>query len=387
MLDYLEFDPDFFKQPFCFDAKKFDRLFCEGIEKQHLSLIENNLKSNFISNLDLLNNVASGESFEISFNNLGFYNDCGSLKLTGSNGIKQNKIKLKNKVLFDFKRESGNVSIKLDYLSLSKLINRYDVFSIVLYSTLAQAYAKTNRNKSLYIPASAQSTTDKFKSILSDELSGLKMISSIERDMLFSYMNTQREIRNNHFSKIASKIENEILNGKINFKYNGVYDDLIFADNNAGCEFDFSLVSSSVKQLTPLINYLKYELDVGDTLIIEEIENHLHPANQRILVKYLVNLANNGLNIILTTHSDYILEQFNNHIRLSNVNSDSLGDLGFLKEDVLNYDEINIYDLKNDSSEVFKFDVNETGFIDGVFSPVIEDMYDESRDIINSKNG
>lgn len=111
--------------------------------------------------------------------------------MTNLNSINQNRIKLENKVLFDFRRESGEVLIKLDYLSLSKLFNGYDVFPMLLYSILAQAYGETHKKKSFYIPASAQSTTDKFKSILSDELSGLKMTSLIEKDMLFSYLNTK----------------------------------------------------------------------------------------------------------------------------------------------------------------------------------------------------
>lgn len=383
LMQYLDSKPNFFNDAFHYDGDKFDRLFCDGIIKTHISLLESTLKSNFSADLAMLNGT-SQDSFEIRFDNLGFFNDCGTLKSSSPLHIDQNKIKLKNKLLFEFERMDGEVLIKLDYLALSNLFSGYDMFSSVVYSALASAYAK-QRQESFYIPASAQSTTDKFRSILSDELLGLKMTSLIDKVMLVSYLNNQRFVKNRNFHDIACKIERDVLNGEIKFRNNGVYDDLIFKDYNNGREFDFNLVSSSVKQLTPLINYLKYELDVGDTLIIEEIENHLHPANQRILVKYLINLVNAGLNIILTTHSDYILEQFNNLIRLSNVDFNRLNDLGFDNADVLSHEKIAIYNFKNNPSVVSRFDINKTGFLDEVFSEVIENLYDESLEIIHSR--
>ena len=385
LMEYLHSKPNFSNDVFRYDGKKFDRLFAEGIIKNHICLIENSLKNNFNPDLNRLDNAVSNDSFEIAFDDLGFFNNHGALQCNRQIQINPNKIKLKNKLLFEFERVDDEVLIKLDYLTLSNLFNGYEMFSAALYSTLAGAYARKQKEASFYIPASAQSTTDKFRSILSDELLGLKMTSSIDRDMLVSYLNNQRIIKNKTFNNIAHQIERDVLRGEIRFKDNGIYDDLVFKDYDNGREFDFSLVSSSVKQLTPLINYLKYELDVGDTLIIEEIENHLHPANQRILVRHLVNLVNEGLNIVLTTHSDYILEQFNNLIRLSNVDSTQLKELGFEPGDVLDCEKIAIYNFKNASSEVSRFDINETGFIDETFGQVIEDLYDESLEIIHSK--
>ena len=146
-------------------------------------------------------------------------------------------------------------------------------------------------------------------------------------------------------------------------------------------EFDLNLLSSSVHELLPLIIYLKYYLNKGDTLIIEEIENHLHPENQLILVKYLVKSINKGLNIILTTHSDYILEEFNNLIRLGNSKKEALYQLGYDESCILNYEDVNIYNFKKNDDYSYTpqmIEVNYTGFDEDNFSKVIEELYAKS---------
>ena len=91
------------------------------------------------------------------------------------------------------------------------------------------------------------------------------------------------------------------------------------------------------------------------------------------MVKYLVKLINNGLKIILTTHSDYILEQFNNPIRLGKVSEDKLNELGYFCENILNHNNVKIYNFKKESEYQYvakKVNVNETGFIDENFTEV-----------------
>lgn len=146
-------------------------------------------------------------------------------------------------------------------------------------------------------------------------------------------------------------------------------------------EFELNLISSSVKELIPLIIYLKYYLKKGDILIIEEIENHLHPQNQLILVKYLVKAINQGLNIILTTHSDYIIEKFNNLIQLGNSRKEVFKHLNYDESCILNYKDISIYNfIKNDdySYTPHIIDVNFTGFSEDNFSKAIDELHNES---------
>ncbi|MDR3321991.1 MAG: ATP-binding protein [Synergistaceae bacterium] len=78
-----------------------------------------------------------------------------------------------------------------------------------------------------------------------------------------------------------------------------------------GSESSFSLVesSSSVRSLLMIGLYLKYRANYGNVLMIDEPESSLHPENQRRMARLFVRLANAGVKVFITTHSDYILKE------------------------------------------------------------------------------
>ena len=146
------------------------------------------------------------------------------------------------------------------------------------------------------------------------------------------------------------------------------------------------MLSTSIHEMALLSIYLKYVVKKDDLLIIEEPEAHLHPKNQRILVKYIVRAVNNGLKVMLTTHSDYVIEQFNNFIRLHRIDSTGLDEFDYTHEEVLYHEDISIYTFKKASKKQFiaeKLDINETGFDEETFTPISEELYDESDKIID----
>ena len=66
-------------------------------------------------------------------------------------------------------------------------------------------------------------------------------------------------------------------------------------------------VSSTVKDLVPLVMYLRYFLQKGDRLLIDEPEMNLHPENQARLMEFITLLVNSGINVIMVTHSPYMV--------------------------------------------------------------------------------
>ena len=75
--------------------------------------------------------------------------------------------------------------------------------------------------------------------------------------------------------------------------------------------------SSTVRSLMELNFYLKHKAKEHQVLIIDEPELNLHPENQRKMARLLAMLANAGIYIAITTHSDYIIREFNTLIMLS----------------------------------------------------------------------
>ncbi len=98
---------------------------------------------------------------------------------------------------------------------------------------------------------------------------------------------------------------------------NGTYPEILYGF--AGTQIPLHRASSTVSELAPLFLYLKYLVNPGDVLIIEEPEAHLHPANQRLLAELLVQLVRHGLSLLLTTHSEFLLEQLSTFVRLGAV--------------------------------------------------------------------
>jgi predicted ATPase len=90
-------------------------------------------------------------------------------------------------------------------------------------------------------------------------------------------------------------------------------DNLMFELNN-----DISLkvteASTSIKSLAILWVWVCFIAKEGSTLLIDEPELNLHPKNQRLLARFISELVKAKVNVFITTHSDYIIREFNSLI-------------------------------------------------------------------------
>ena len=319
--DYLKSKPSFADESFSYSLNDFIKLIDKGFGKCYVKLIENELKNNWKTNINNLNRMKQ-YPFELKYNGITFVNENGKLIIPNFSdkiGNLFKAINFINPIGVKISTDEKYIHINLDYSLWMKLYGDDETISLaqLIYVLVVNKLIKKLQINSYYIPVDGKIFND-FNSFVADKVNGSIDSSTIEKEFLTNLLKVNEATPEGYFYNLACELENEINKGEIQIKTGDLKDEIVFIDYKNNMEFDLNLVSSSVHELIPIIIYLKYYLYKGDILIIEEIENHLHPENQLILVKYLVKALNQGLNIILTTHSDYILEKFNNLIQLGN---------------------------------------------------------------------
>jgi len=115
--------------------------------------------------------------------------------------------------------------------------------------------------------------------------------------------------------------------------------------------------SSSVRALMDLAGYLKCFACDGDLLIIDEPEMNLHPENQRRLARFLAELVNSGLNVFITTHSDYIVKEFGLLLMMKSESARKRGIAkrnGYGESSLLSVDRVHFYQTEDDPDDQAK---------------------------------
>lgn len=144
------------------------------------------------------------------------------------------------------------------------------------------------------------------------------------------------------------------------------------------------MTSSTVKSLFGLWFYLEYQARPGNIIMIDEPELNIHPNNQRQIARLLASLVNAGINIVISTHSDYIVREFNSLIMLS---QDAGGKLRkkhkYNDEEVLQPKQVGAYLFDKHTITNFKITPSD-GIYATTFDDVITNLNDVNDDIYYS---
>ncbi|MCY4554006.1 MAG: ATP-binding protein [Candidatus Poribacteria bacterium] len=104
--------------------------------------------------------------------------------------------------------------------------------------------------------------------------------------------------------------------------------------------------SSAVRSLLDLNFYLHCAAEKGDLLMVDEPELSLHPENQRRIARLFARLANIGVKVFLTSHSDYIVKELNTLIMLNHDKPHLkrvAEENGYQDSELINVDQVKVY--------------------------------------------
>ena len=104
--------------------------------------------------------------------------------------------------------------------------------------------------------------------------------------------------------------------------------------------------SSTVRSLLDLSFYLSHVARKGDLLMVDEPELSLHPENQRRIARLFARLANLGVKLFITTHSDYIIKELNTLIMLNHDKAHLkrvAEENGYQDSELISVDQVKVY--------------------------------------------
>ena len=116
-------------------------------------------------------------------------------------------------------------------------------------------------------------------------------------------------------------------------------------------------------------------------LIIEEPESHLHPGAQTKIAQTLARLVRAGVRVLITTHSNFLLQQIGNLIREGELRKQ--GESTSESEDYLKAEEVGAWQFhKNKPVTELPFDLIE-GIEPEDHLDIAEDLYNQSAGLQN----
>lgn len=176
----------------------------------------------------------------------------------------------------------------------------------------------------------------------------------------------RRPGRGRHHPELGQSIEESILQGSIRIEHDETgYPSFRYRPSDWASDLPLMRASTMVTELAPLVLYLRHVVATGNVLIVEEPESHLHPAMQVELVRQLARLVQAGIRVLATTHSEWVLDELANIVRLSELPEKERGGISD-NETALTPDQVGawLFELRGgaDGSAIEEVPLDDTGY-------------------------
>ena len=207
--------------------------------------------------------------------------------------------------------------------------------------------------------------------------------------------------RGGDISIVAEVMEEKLLRGRIIEHREGIENESLVYESDT-FRGRLGLASSMVTEIAPLIIAIRNDIRLGELLIIDEPEAHLHPEAQQKMAAVLAYMIRQGMRVLITTHSHYIVEQLGALVNAGAVSVDPderKRHLGLLGRDIdhglyLKQEEVAVYEFEprgkfgspSEVSEV-EFDGDNLGYYPLGYSKALADQRNRNIRMIGAREG
>ena len=184
------------------------------------------------------------------------------------------------------------------------------------------------------------------------------------------------------FHDLAEELEGSVLQGS--FKVDEHGEVLFIPRTSPEQTLGLHQSASVVKSLSALVFYFRHLADEGDSIIIDEPELNLHPDNQRRVARVLAKASNRGIKVMMSTHSDYLIGEFNNLLMLGRDTPQAAEvrqELGYDVASVLKPEQVGVYLVSDGLCK--PVEVKQTGFEIKTFEDAFHSMNRDAQTIYN----
>lgn len=217
---------------------------------------------------------------------------------------------------------------------------------------------------------------------ISDKNSRRSRFTAPMREFLMALIRLTEHRRGNQYKNVGSFLRKSIFQGNLEIEGKGS-PEFTYVTGDGHAKLPMHIVSSMISEMTPIVALLENSY-LGDGLIIEEPEAHLHLAAQREMARAIIRLVNSGLRVAVTTHSDTFLQQVNLASRAAKRKNDLdiKNILDFDEDDLLNPDQVKVYEFieKDGRTFVEPATFNESGGF--AVKSINETLFDIAEDVI-----
>ena len=256
-----------------------------------------------------------------------------------------------------------------------------------IYNSLKSAVEFTaipDLKRSVFFPAERSGLSHFIKSSSPAIIAARKKHLPKNKEWPWIFLSWMSSINNNksEFTTITEKFEQSMLNGKIAAKAKDISGiNIQYEQNKHKWPFQITETASYIKDLAYFFVYVKYVAKKHDVIILEEPEINLHPSNQILLARLIVNLVNAGLCIVVSTHSPYFLEQLS-HCVVGGTIQDKQSKAVLPRDECIKYNDVSVYrfapDNDNDNGYAIQnVEVGQDGIAQTEFTAVDDTLYNE----------